>query len=508
MDYVNTEDHENTGSKTRFNLADIGSQSFGESVSLAFKNFASTDLSTSGMNYRTDIFNEQVDTAIKSVDTPSTMKESLDFYKKNYYTPSVSKLIHHVDSGSIYKDDAGEYQGKTPFARSLIDSDRYALDSVFNYNDTATNNAFKTQDEINEEAKVQSKEDFLSTQRKLENTEGFMNGVAKMAGTMGAAMTDPLILATLPLGGTVKMTGTGLAAVTKTAGVAALQEAKIAALAEVPIQLSVYDWKKEIGIDYTVYDAIINGTIGIASAGILRAGGSAFIDVTPTVLSKFKKQAQVKGDVETVDIIDDYVAMNKRKAVDNPEEHIEIMNETRRAIEENDVVDIADAIRRSESQNNMGKQLEEMNIAAKATERPDEVTVRDLMDGAANRPLNDVNQKPMQMQKTGTDDMPVVEKEVTKAKPVKKEPTLEVKTQQHDQLEKMQLEKEGRSDYVDAKYQEADEFLKALEDDIILPEKVIDEDGNAVMKATSFKEDIGRLTDDENTINKMWECAI
>ena len=120
----------------------------------------------------------------------------------------------------------------------------------------------------------------------MENTKGFWNNAFGLTGSMGAIIQDPYVLATLPIGGSVKLAGEGAKAIATTAAKAGWQEMKIATVAEVPIQANVYDYKNELDIDYSISDAFFNGALGVATGSIFRAGGSAFIDISSTQLAK------------------------------------------------------------------------------------------------------------------------------------------------------------------------------------------------------------------------------
>lgn len=110
--------------------------------------------------------------------------------------------------------------------------------------------------------------------------EQALSGISgPLVGGMGGSLTDPLILATLPLGAPIAATGGTAVAIGGAAVRAAGQEAAVATLAEIPIQMKVYDYKKETDIPVTVGEAFISGVIGVGSAGILRGVGSAVVDV-------------------------------------------------------------------------------------------------------------------------------------------------------------------------------------------------------------------------------------
>lgn len=77
----------------------------------------------------------------------------------------------------------------------------------------------------------------------------------------------------------------------------------------------------------------------------------------------------------------------------------------------------------------------------------------------------------------------------------------------YKQLEDYKIAKEGQSDYVDAKYQEIEDFISNNLDDAYVPTKVI-EDGDVLMKEVSLKEELVIITKEQNTINKLMDCAV
>lgn len=112
---------------------------------------------------------------------------------------------------------------------------------------------------------------------------------AKVIGTGLGAITDPLILATLPLGGGFQL-GRGFLV---NAGRALLIESSIATVAEIPIQMKVYDFKQFLGVEWTAADAAVNILGAAAGAGILRGAGSLTIDSALSALGKYKTVVKV-----------------------------------------------------------------------------------------------------------------------------------------------------------------------------------------------------------------------
>lgn len=122
-------------------------------------------------------------------------------------------------------------------------------------------------------------------------------GSAKLLGTIGGAITDPLILATLPLGGGFSL-GRGFFF---NAARSFAIESGIAAGVEIPIQAQVYEFKKFLGDEWTFGDAALNVlTIGLG-AGAFRGVASLTIDSALTVLGKYSRLVKVDPAVATAE---------------------------------------------------------------------------------------------------------------------------------------------------------------------------------------------------------------
>lgn len=101
------------------------------------------------------------------------------------------------------------------------------------------------------------------------------SGLASFLGQGGAIMTDPLVLATLPLGGWEGVAGRGILA---TAGRTAAIEGGIAVATEIPIQAQVLRFKRDLEAPWTFKDSAMNvlsAGLGGAAIGGVVGGGAA-----------------------------------------------------------------------------------------------------------------------------------------------------------------------------------------------------------------------------------------
>ncbi len=110
------------------------------------------------------------------------------------------------------------------------------------------------------------------------------SGAAGFIGAAAGAATDPLVLATLPLGpGTIS--GRGIAG---NAARAFLAEGGVALATEIPIQAQVMRFKAEIDSPWSFADAAYNVLAATLGAGAIRASGSVTIDVWQEVLAGYR----------------------------------------------------------------------------------------------------------------------------------------------------------------------------------------------------------------------------
>ena len=375
----------------------------------------------------------------------------------------------------------------------------------------------------------------MLTNKKMENTNGFLNNLGSFFGSMGGAVTDPYVAATIPLGGTMKMVGTGAKAVATTALRAGAQEAMIATVAEIPIQAQVFDWKNERGIDYSLLDAVQNGGLGVLAGATFRATGSAIVDTAG--IAKLRLQATKDGKIDAVDVIDEYDAMTKSTLTDKVDEHVEILSDAKQAIEEGRTVKVTAALDETAELSSAGRAANNIDAEVRLFR---ETSVREIEDRFyIQRPLSDVNQKPML--KTGTDD--IVQKLSTEFKGLSKKVVddtitmqekmryarmkddfglsvdnldefnrLEAKygetKQDYTKLKDAGIETEGDSDFVKAKYQEADEFINSADNDIMVATREMAEDGTVEMKTAKLTDEIADLDAEIDGINLLMDCAV
>lgn len=116
--------------------------------------------------------------------------------------------------------------------------------------------------------------------------------MASFVGTAAGAVTDPAILATMPVGGGWIRGGGIFANAARAFG----REFLIGAGSEAVVQAEVYEFKKALESPYTKADAVLNILAAGVGGGLLRATGSAAID-TASAFKVGKALRDALGDV-------------------------------------------------------------------------------------------------------------------------------------------------------------------------------------------------------------------
>jgi hypothetical protein len=128
-------------------------------------------------------------------------------------------------------------------------------------------------------------EDTRKIRERAEDVGSRSDLLPQILGTMAGAVTDPLVLATLPIGAE-GATAKGLGAAARVAARVGAREAAIAAVIESGLQAQAYQFKQDISSPFTKMDAIINVLAAGAGAGILRGAGSLTVDLIGMVERK------------------------------------------------------------------------------------------------------------------------------------------------------------------------------------------------------------------------------
>jgi hypothetical protein len=154
------------------------------------------------------------------------------------------------------------------------------------------------------------------------------------AGSFSALVTDPLVLASLPIGAMYKVPTTALAAAWKVAWA----EGMIALAVEIPIQMKAQGFRKEVGLPTSVnlfgYDVNLGALNAVSVAGgSFLLGGliQGVVKGTPGAVGKLRKALNKSSDAEIEQIskalkIETPQEMGKFKEPENPFEEGNVTN--------------------------------------------------------------------------------------------------------------------------------------------------------------------------------------
>lgn len=110
----------------------------------------------------------------------------------------------------------------------------------------------------------------------MRNPSGMSRFIGSAIGGIGGAFTDPLNIATLPLGaGPVKVAGSGAFATAKAITLTAAKEGAIQAAIQAASIPEVAEWQNTIGNKYGVSEAATDIAMGFAGGAVIRGAGSA-----------------------------------------------------------------------------------------------------------------------------------------------------------------------------------------------------------------------------------------
>lgn len=251
-----------------------------ETVKASYDNFTSVNLSTSRQDYYKK---EMGDNAVKY---SSQDPQNTELYNRisKYSYKDIERLEALYEQGNMKAINS--YVQQNPFQ-----ADIFLSQDFLKYKELQQKNGLKPQSQITEEINARALKEYSESKEVIDRSDHWS---AKMIGAMGGVMSDPVTIATLPLG--TWKTG---ASVIGTAARAAGEEMGIEALAQVGIAPEVYGFKKEIGLNTSIMTEAANALISVATAGVFRGVGSAAYDLTAPGLKALRmKDAQLADDYE------------------------------------------------------------------------------------------------------------------------------------------------------------------------------------------------------------------
>jgi len=132
---------------------------------------------------------------------------------------------------------------------------------------------------LRENSKVQAKADYEEGMDATKNVDFFSAaGFGQLAAGMKEGLADPMTQ--LEIVSTMGIGGRAIAGGAKIAEAFAIG-AGTALVSEIPIQIQAYNWKQSVDIDWSVKDAMLQGSAGVLLGGVILGAGKAFFDVLP-----------------------------------------------------------------------------------------------------------------------------------------------------------------------------------------------------------------------------------
>jgi len=313
--------YNNADVETQTNLEEYQPKpTWGETLNASFKNFTSVNLSTSEQDYYyEDLKPELSDWAKRSPEnkdifkrvaimSPDAIEQYEDLYNKG-----------KIETIAADKSEIGGLTGGQAYLKFKELEKAYGLKNLKSIKDASESRA---------------KSDYLTSLDALSKSEYTS---AKMLGTMGGVMTDPITLATLPLGTFIAGPKIGLNALR-----AFGQEALIETGAQGIIAPKVYSFKKELELKTSIIEESITALSSIATAGAFRAAGSATYDLTAKGIAQLK--------VKDPELARDYTNLAKDNAVQDLDGHVQNMHKT----------EFGSGIDEIQNPNKKGQELNEM----------------------------------------------------------------------------------------------------------------------------------------------------
>lgn len=309
---------------------------WGETVSASFKNFTSVNLSTSEQNYYLDNVKENMKTWIDKA------PEHKDVYKRVMIMSSDALANYEnlyekgkIDTIRADKSEIGGLTGGEAFLRFK------ELEKLHGFNSLGN---------IKIEANSKAKSDYLTSLETLSKSDYTS---AKMLGTMGGVMTDPITLATLPLGTFVSGGSVAL-----NAARAFGQEALIETAAQGIIAPKVYAYKKELEIKTSIMEEATQAVMSVATAGTFRTIGSVTYDLTAKGIAQLK--------VKDPELAKDYQDLMTNSVTDNLDEHVQNMHK----------VEFGDGVDTIKNPNEKGLEINESTAIKEA----EEFEIKDIIE--------------------------------------------------------------------------------------------------------------------------------
>jgi len=281
---------------------------WGETYKASVKNFTSVHLSTSSRNYYDDGLEENYPDWIAA----APEKENVFKRVMNLGVDVVENYENLYSKGKL--DVIASDRGNTsPNSRVQFETSELTGGLAFlQYKEMQKEHGFKDLIAIKSESNDKAKSDYLESGKVLAESDSWS---AKLAGGAVGVMSDPITLATLPVG-SWKTGGTIMANAARAFG----EEALIETAAQAVIAPNVYAFKKELDIKTSLKDEVYTALTSIATAGMFRTIGSAGFDLTASGIKALK--------AKDPSMAKDYEELIKGQKTEGVEGHIDNLHKT------------------------------------------------------------------------------------------------------------------------------------------------------------------------------------
>ena len=258
----------------------------GETAAASFRFMRDEGLSTSRLNAF-----EPLVASRQSAIAELTGDERAGTHRIELDNPRYQEIDRLLESGEISLSEtmelvASSERAKRALSRDALDRSMARSMAITRYLHAMYPDRVQSDQQIAAQVKADLAEKRTQNQRIMSRG----SGAGILAGTAAGALTDPVVLATLPIGlGEIRGAG-----VVGNALKALGSEFLIGAASESLIQGEVFAFKRSIESPYTKLEAAVNVLAAGLGAGVLRAVGSAAVDTTALVRAAMAESKAAK----------------------------------------------------------------------------------------------------------------------------------------------------------------------------------------------------------------------
>lgn len=332
-------------------------------------------------------------------------------------------------------------------------------------------------EQLRKQSQTMAKEDYEKGTEALKNADflsaaGFGQLLSGAAEGLADPMTQLEIVATAGISTEAIAGASGLRQLGKAFAVGA----GTAVVSEVPIQTAAYKWKDTVGIDWSITDAVIQGSGSILLGGAFLTGGKALFDLLP---KKIKKLKASKNPIE-VESARRFEVMTDGATTKNLKAHTEVLQAIRAAKESGQSIDVTKLFKLHEK-TEVGKIFDDAEIDGS-------LSLRQQMDDNFEEQLSDPRV------------LPITDRNI--------KPSSEFANEiNYEELDQLGVPNHGKNDILDAKLEEVQTWAKNLTEDVSVPINKTDMQGNEIVEYVSLKKTIEDANGEIEAISRLMECG-